>query len=169
MYPDSIFILALSPHVFSLTMSRSYQTQVQSHAQEAGPSTRPLDLLTRNFAQFDYEEPPERSTSVFQSFMANRDVLLSSTPFASHHNCNAPLGGSPINIDDVTLEGDNMHSNPPSHPLHSQGPTITPASSPAGSPAGPPAGPPGGPPGGSPDGTPDDDGNDDDYQDNPMD
>ena len=118
-------------------MSRSYQTQAQSHAQEAGPSSQPLDLLTQNFAQFDYEEPQECSTSVFQSFMANHDELLSSTPLASRHNHSAPLGGSPVNIDDVTLEGDDVHSNPPSHPSHSQGPTVTPAGSPASSPGSP--------------------------------
>ena len=88
-------------------MSRSYQTQAQSCAQEAGPSSQPLDLLTWNFAQFDDEEC---STSTFQSFMANRDEVLSSTPLASCHNHNAPLSGSPVNIDDVTLEGDDMRS-----------------------------------------------------------
>ena len=134
-------------------MSRSYQTQVQSRAQEAGPSSRPLDLLTWNFAQFDYEEPQEHSTSVFQSFMANRDELLSSTPLTLCHNHSVPLGGSPVNIDNATLEGDDVPSDPPSHPLHSQGPTTSPPGSPGSS------------PGGSPDGTP----NNDDYQDNPMD
>ena len=72
-------------------MSGTYRTRVQSRAQEAGPSSQPLTPLTQNFAQFDYEEPPERSTSACQSFTANRDVLLSSTPLASHHNRNAPL------------------------------------------------------------------------------
>ena len=85
--------------------------------------------------------------------MANCDELLSSTPLTSHHNHSAPLGGSPVNIDNVTLEGNDAPSDPPSHPLHSQGPTATPAGS----------------PGGSPDGTPDNDGNDDNYQDDLMD
>ena len=131
-------------------MSRSYHTRSQSRAQEAGPSSHPpLDLLIQNFAQYNYEEPQECLTPVFQSFMANCDELLSSTPLALHHNCSAPLRGSPINIDNATLEGDDTPSNPPSHPSHSQGPTTSP----------------GGSPGGSPDGTPDDDGNDDNFQD----
>ena len=135
-------------------MSRSYHTRAQSHTQEAGPSSHPpLDPLIRNFTQHDYEEPQERLTPVFQSFTANHDELLSSTPLASHHNHSALLGGSPVNIDEATLDGDDAPSNPPSHPSHSQGPTTSPGSS----------------PGGSPDGTPDNDGNDDDFQDNPTD
>ena len=115
---------------------------MQSCTQEAGPSSCPLDPLIQNFAQYDYEEPQEHSTPIFQSFMANRDELLSSTPLALHHNCSVPLRGSPINIDKATLDGDDAPSDPPSHPSHSQGPT------------------------GSPGSTPDDDGNDDNFQDN---
>ena len=81
--------------------------------------------------------------------MANHDELLSSTPLTLRHNRSVLLGGSPINIDEATLDGDDVPSNPPSHPLHSQGPT--------------------GSPGSSPGGTPDNDGNDDDFQDDPTD
>ena len=127
-------------------MSRNYHTRLQSHAQEAGPSSHPpLDLLIWNFVQYNYKEPQECSTPTFQSFTANHDELLSSTPLALHHNCSVPLRGSPINIDKATLDGNDTPSNPPSHPSHSQGPT------------------------GSPGGTPDNDGNDDDFQDDPTD
>src|ERR1700746_1267403 len=102
----------------------SRQTQSQSHAQEAGPSSCPLlNTLIQNFAQHDYEEPQECSTPIFQSFMANHDELLSSTPLAMRHNHGVPLGGLPINIDDGTLDGNDVPSDPPTHTSHSQGPS----------------------------------------------
>ena len=123
-------------------MSRSYHTRSQSCTQEAGPSSHPpLDPLIQNFTQYGYEEPQEHLTPTFQSFMANCDELLSSTPLTSHHIHSVPLGGSPVNIDEATLEGNDVPSNLPSHTLHSQGPT------------------------GSPGGSPDNDGNNDNFLD----
>jgi hypothetical protein len=131
-------------------MAKNYQTQLQSHTQEAGPSSRPLlNTLIQNFTQYNYEEPQEHATPTFQSFTTNRDELLSSTPLATHHNRGVPLRGSPINIDEATLDGNDAPSDPPTHTSHSQGPTGSPDSSPGSS--------------------PDNDGNDDDFPDDPMD
>jgi hypothetical protein len=111
-----------------LTMSRNYQTQLQSCTQEAGPSSHPLlNTLIQNFTQYNYEEPQEHLTPVFQSFTTNCDELLSSTPLAMHHNCGAPLGGSPVNIDEATLDGNDAPSNPQPTPCTAKGPLALPA------------------------------------------
>ena len=106
-------------------MSRNHHTRSQSCTQEAGPSScPPMDLLIQNFVQYSYEEPQERLTPTFQSFTANCDELLSSTPLALHHNCSVPLRGSPINIDEATLDGDDALATPHPTPHIAKGPLV---------------------------------------------